>query len=90
MKRMTAYRQDALRCAAHLAQASPAAPKDMAGQIPRAGVILQADHYGWFERIARGQYALTPKGLLALQEHANEIAVLASIKSSDEAGGAAG
>lgn len=74
--RMTAYRQDALRCVAHLARHSPAAPKDIAPQTPRAGAILKSDHYGWFERIARGQYALTPKGLAALEDHADEIAGL--------------
>jgi hypothetical protein len=67
VKRMTAYRQDALRLAAHLA-AAPASPAALvtATGVARAGAILRDDHYGWFERVARGVYALTPKGLAAL------------------------
>jgi hypothetical protein len=62
--RMTAYRQDALRCAAHLAARGPskAAVVAAAAGVARAGQILRDDHYGWFERVARGVYAATPKG----------------------------
>ena len=28
----------------------------------RAGPILQSNVYGWFERVDRGVYALTPRG----------------------------
>jgi len=61
--RMTAYRQDALRIAAALT-AGAAAPRVIAGLtgVDRAGQILRADHYGWFERVDRGLYDLTPKG----------------------------
>ena len=63
VKRMTAYRQDALRLAAALSEA-PNTPAHLAKSlsIPNARSILSDDHYGWFERIARGIYALTPKG----------------------------
>ena len=63
VKRMTAYRQDAIRLASALAEA-PNTPATLAKalQIPNARAILSDDHYGWFERIARGTYALTPKG----------------------------
>lgn len=69
VKRMTAYRQDALRLAALLraGQASPASLAAATG-IAKARDILSHDHYGWFERVARGIYALTPKGVAALQE----------------------
>lgn len=65
--RRTAYRQDALRCAAHLATApaSPTATARATG-VPLAARILRADHYGWFERISRGLYGLTPKGQAAI------------------------
>ena len=67
VKRMTAYRQDAIRLATALRDA-PASPAALAKslQIPKARAILSDDHYGWFERIARGTYALTPKGHQAL------------------------
>ncbi len=65
--RMTAYRQDALRLAAAL-QSGPAAPRDLvrATGVERAGPMLRADHYGWFERVDRGLYGLTPRGRAAL------------------------
>ncbi len=65
--RMTAYRQDALRMAAHLAH-GPSRPAALAKatHVPRAAAILRADHYGWFEKTAPATYALTPKGHAAL------------------------
>ncbi|MBI1216978.1 MAG: hypothetical protein GC186_00395 [Rhodobacteraceae bacterium] len=66
--RMTAYRQDALRCAMILETAGPAraAVVAKASGVARAGTLMRDDHYGWFERVARGTYALTPKGVTAL------------------------
>lgn len=63
VKRVTAYRQDALRLALAL-RAGPASPRALreATGVSRAGAILRDDHYGWFERVSRGVYALTPKG----------------------------
>lgn len=67
IKRMTAYRQDALRIAAHLAAHGPCSPAQIlrATAVAKAASILRADHYGWFERTARGIYALTPSGAAA-------------------------
>jgi hypothetical protein len=68
---MTAYRQQALRCAELLATNGPmkaAALRDGA-DAPKAAAILRADHYGWFERVERGIYALTPKGREGLAQH---------------------
>jgi hypothetical protein len=64
VKRMTAYRQDACRIAAHLAANGPTKASHIAKatDIARCAAILRADHYGWFERVERGIYALTPKG----------------------------
>lgn len=66
-KIVTAYRQDALRCAAHLA-AGPARGATVAAAtgVARATRIMADDHYGWFERMARGVYALTPAGQAGL------------------------
>lgn len=62
--RVTAYRQDALRCAAHLRASGPtkAAAVAAATGVDRAGRIMRDDHYGWFERESRGVYRLMPKG----------------------------
>ena len=75
---MTAYRQDALRCARHLAAAGPMGPaalRDSTG-IARAGTILRDDVYGWFERVERGIYRITPVGLAALETFADAVAAL--------------
>ncbi|MEL6233269.1 MAG: DUF2161 family putative PD-(D/E)XK-type phosphodiesterase [Pseudomonadota bacterium] len=70
--RMTAYRQAALRCAGHLAAEGPTAGRAVASAtgVARATEIMRDDHYGWFERVARGVYALTPRGAAALDAQA--------------------
>ena len=80
-KLMTAYRQDALRCAACLQRNGPtkAAAVAEATGVSRARAIMYADHYGWFERpdgTRPGVYALTPKGTGALRDHADIVALL--------------
>lgn len=63
---MTAYRQQALGCASALA-AGPLRVKEIRSSVPDAGKILQGNVYGWFERVERGVYGLTPVGHDALQ-----------------------
>ncbi|WP_271899537.1 DUF2161 domain-containing phosphodiesterase [Candidatus Phyllobacterium onerii] len=63
---MTAYRQQALACAATLT-AGPLRVRDMRTNVPDAGKILLSNVYGWFERLDRGVYALTEAGRIALQ-----------------------
>lgn len=77
VRRVTSYRQDALRCLAVLA-AGPmkASAVAAASGAARAAVLMRDDHYGWFEREARGIYRLTPKGRAALQAEAGELARL--------------
>lgn len=62
--RLTAYRQDAVRCARELADGSMLRPLDLRKRtgIARAGSLLCDNHYGWFERVRPGLYALTPRG----------------------------
>jgi hypothetical protein len=62
---MTAYRQQALQCAAALALA-PARPRDLKDAIPDAPKILLRNVYGWFLRVERGVYALSEAGWTAL------------------------
>ncbi|RED52196.1 hypothetical protein DFP90_102214 [Aestuariispira insulae] len=78
VKRITAYRQDALRLIAILDQKgemSPAGLKMETG-VDRAAAILQANHYGWFERVRRGVYVLSPKGKEAQISYRSEIDLL--------------
>jgi hypothetical protein len=64
---MTAYRQEALRCAALLA-AGPMPLRAMraGGDVPNAGRIVRDNVYGWFERVDRGVYRLSPRGVEAV------------------------
>ena len=68
---VTAYRQEALACAAALA-AGPKRPRDLAAGMPRAGSILLRDVYGWFVRVERGVYGLSPAGHAALERWGTE------------------
>jgi hypothetical protein len=62
---MTAYRQQALACAASLSH-GPRRTSEIRGAIPDAPKILLRNVYGWFFRVDRGTYALTPEGTAAL------------------------
>ena len=72
---VTAYRQDALRCARVLALAGPMRICNLrtAAEVPGAARILQRNVYGWFDRIDRGIYRLTSEGDQALSRFAEAI-----------------
>ncbi len=62
--RLTAYRQDALRCAKELADGGVlkvSVLRERTG-VSRAGPIMRDNHYGWFDRVKTGHYDLSPKG----------------------------
>lgn len=75
IKRMTAYRQDALCIAAALCAfpdgQSPAALAK-ATSIARTATILRDNHYGWFNHPARARYVLSPQGKAALSSSSVE------------------
>ena len=59
---MTAYRQEALRCALLIRDGTTSTRALRAtGLVPNASKILQNDVYGWFERVSRGVYRITDK-----------------------------
>ena len=62
---VTAYRQQALACAA-LLSAGPGRPRELRAVAPDAGKILLRNVYGWFTRTRRGVYQLTVAGEAAL------------------------
>ena len=62
---MTAYRQQALACAAALL-GGPARPRELKPSLPDAPSILLRNVYGWFVRVERGLYALSDGGRRAL------------------------
>jgi hypothetical protein len=76
---VTAYRQDALRCARALAEAGPLRLRELRALtgVADAAPILQRNVYGWFTRLARGTYALAEPGHAALVQFADAVAALA-------------
>ena len=60
---VTAYRQEALRCALLIRQGGRANIKMLreTGVVPNASKILQRDVYGWFRRRERATYELTDR-----------------------------
>jgi hypothetical protein len=75
---VTAYRQDALRCALHLDRHGPTKASAVAKTtgVTRAQSILHSDVYGWFHRVERGVYGLTPQGAAGLETFADALAAL--------------
>ena len=65
---MTAYRQQALACAAAMLEA-PQRPRDLKPACPDAQKILHRNVYGWFARMDRGVYALTDAGRAAVADY---------------------
>ena len=61
---VTAYRQDALRCAGHLAAEGPSKGAVVAREtgVEKATRLMADNHYGWFARVEKGVYDLTEKG----------------------------
>ena len=77
--RLTANRQDALRCARELSEAGVLRPRDVRERagVERAAPILRDNHYGWFTRVERGRYELSRAGRGALREWAQALSALA-------------
>ncbi|WP_425319481.1 DUF2161 family putative PD-(D/E)XK-type phosphodiesterase [Jannaschia aquimarina] len=61
---VTAYRQDCLLLASHLAVAGACRGADVARAtgVPRATAMMRDNHYGWFRKVERGIYGLTDLG----------------------------
>ena len=68
-KVVTAYKQDCARIAAHLAADGPSRGVVVAKAtgVAQATRIMADNHLGWFERIERGVYGLTPTGRAAVE-----------------------
>jgi hypothetical protein len=74
--RVTAYREDALACAATLAKngtMKAATVRDAAG-VQKASLILHDNVYGWFAKVGRGTYEIAPAGHSALAQYADVVA----------------
>lgn len=89
-QRLTAYRQDAVRCARQLAGEDQLKLSDLRARtsVSRAGPIVRDNHYGWFERIEKGHYALTPKGQREWLEWADAMPAAGATDESGRSEGA--
>jgi hypothetical protein len=87
VKLVTAYRQEALRLASVLQARGPLSPAALRidAEAPKAGAILRDDVYGWFERVERGIYALTPAGAEAIKSFLGRFAVPACLNPAQAA-----
>ena len=89
---VTAYRQEALRCAWLIQRRGEASLKALrhTGLVPNASRILQRDVYGWFRRIGRATYALTDRARrdVASFVTAGALSDAVAVGRWDDAGGA--
>ena len=72
---VTAYRQDALKCATYLAStgAEKGAIIARATGVEKATTLMRDNHYGWFERVETGVYDLTEAGRRGLADWADAL-----------------
>ncbi len=75
---LTAYRQEALRCATLLRQHGggplPVARLRAGADAPNAARILYRNVYGWFAPVGRGLYRITDEGVRGLETFAGDAA----------------
>jgi hypothetical protein len=84
IKLVTAYRQEALRMASVLAARGPLKLSELkaAAEAPIGSRIVRDNVYGWFERVARGIYTVTPAGIAALSTFAGKFAPPACLREA--------
>jgi hypothetical protein len=71
-KLVTAYRENAIFIACCLERFGPLSPKklrELGTDAKKTTSILSENHYGWFEKVDRGIYAITEEGKKALAEY---------------------
>lgn len=71
-KRMTAYREQAIFIACLLDRFGEMTPRQLRdhGTCEKTQSILYNNHYGWFERVGRGIYAIKPTAMGKIQSYA--------------------
>ena len=70
---MTAYRQRAILVAGFLQKAGPTKASDVARalELSEARNILYRNHHGWYERVGKGIYEISPRGKKELPQWQN-------------------
>jgi hypothetical protein len=77
-QRLTAYRQDVLRCAWELANSGVLRLRVLRERtgVTRVGSLVRDNHYGWFDRVRTGHYDISPKGRAELVQWSDALASL--------------
>ncbi|WP_144548258.1 DUF2161 domain-containing phosphodiesterase [Bacillus sp. X1(2014)] len=70
-KIMTAYKENCIQIACNLECFGPLSPRRLIqlGTGNNTSSILTKNYYGWFERIKRGTYVITEKGIAEIKEY---------------------
>jgi len=86
VKRMTAYREQALMIAYVMHIRDLSKPKDIKALIglDKTGQILYQNYYKWFERVDKGRYKLTALGLEALTTYYTTVSHLETLLGKTE------
>lgn len=87
-KLMTLYRERAYQIALQFLKQGTMAPKAVSVEgLTRVQInrVLSINHYGWFQRIERGKYGLTPDGITAAEAFCKAHPELAKAMLTDAA-----
>jgi len=70
-KIMTAYKENCIQIACYLKEFGPLSPKALLqmGTGDKTSSILVKNYYGWFDRIKRGTYVISEKGIKEINEY---------------------
>lgn len=70
-KLMTVYKENAIQIACYLKKCGPLSPRQLKelGAGSKTGSIMQKNFYGWFERVSKGLYQITPEGSRSLDDY---------------------
>mgnify|MGYP001198266078 CR=1 FL=1 len=70
-KLVTAYMENAIQISCYLKKYGPLTLRQLKelGTGTKTGSILQKNFYGWFQRVSKGLYQISPKGVCSLDDY---------------------
>lgn len=70
-KLVTVYRENSIHIACCIRKYGPGSPADIKklASVGKTPSILSKNFYGWFEKVSRGVYGLTPSGYEAMEQY---------------------
>lgn len=75
-KLMTAYKENAIQILCYLEKFGPLSTRQLKelGTGAKTSSILQKNFYGWFDKVTKGLYQITPEGNRSLADHPELVA----------------